>query len=82
MNKKEQIKSSKKTSVNKINNELDNNTNILFNNSNRINKEFLEIMGENQIFSRNKKQNTSKILSTKSQNEINLEIYALKLLKV
>ena len=72
MNKKEQIKSSKKTSVNKINNELDNNTNILFNNSNRINKEFLEIMGENQIFSRNKKQNTSKILSTKSQNEINL----------
>ena len=75
-NKKKPKNSNNKHNKNKINDEKDTNSNNLFNNTNKINNEIFEIMGENQIFSRNKKQNTSKISSTKSQNEINLiDIY-------
>ena len=81
LNKKKLIKSSKKSNKNKINDEKDNNSNNLFNNTNRINNELLEIVGDNQIFSRNKKQNNSKISLTKSQNEINLNDICIKTLK-
>ena len=69
--KKEEQKINKRVCNNKINNNLENNKNN-FNNNNKNNKDFLEMMNDNIIFSRNKKQNTSKISSTKSQNEINL----------
>ena len=79
LHKKEDNKKCKKTSYNKINEiEIKNN---IFNHSNRINNEILEIMNDNQIFSRNKKQNTSKMSSTKSQNEINLKDICIKSIK-
>ena len=79
LHKKEDNKAFKKTSYNKINEiEIKNNK---FNHSNRINNEIFEIVNENQIFSRNKKQNTSKMSSTKSQNEINLKDICIKSIK-
>ena len=78
--KKEGIKSIKKNRNTKIKNNGENIYNI-FNNSNRINNKFLEIVNDNTLFSRNKKQNTSKISSTKSQNEINLRDICIKPIK-
>ena len=78
--KKEEQKINKRVCNNKINNNLENNKNN-FNNNNKNNKDFLEMMNGNIIFSRNKKQNTSKISSTKSQNEINLRDICIKSIK-
>ena len=78
LQKKEEIESKQKNKNNKINNKKENN---FINNSNRINNEFLEMMGDNLIFSRNKKHNTSKISSTKSQNEANIRDICIKSIK-
>ena len=78
LQKKEEIESKQKNKNNKINNKKENN---FINNSNRINNEFLEMMGDNLIFSRNKKHNTSKISSTKSQNEVNIRDICIKSIK-
>ena len=78
--KKYRIKSIKKNKNNKINNNRENFNNI-FNNSNRINNKFLEMIGDNLIFSRNKKQSAPKISSTRSQNEINLKDISIKHIK-
>ena len=78
--KKDRIKSIKKNKNNKINNNRENFNNI-FNNSNRINNKFLEMIGDNLIFSRNKKQSAPKISSTRSQNEINLKDISIKHIK-
>ena len=80
-NKKTLKNSNKKLNKNNINDDKDNNANNLFNNTNKIHNEILEKMGNNQIFSRNKKQNTSKISSTNSQNEINLREICIKTVK-
>ena len=80
LQKKEEIKSKTNYKNTKINNNKENKNNI-FNNSNRINNDFLEMMNDNLIFSRNKKQNTSKYSSTKSQNEINIRDLCIKSIK-
>ena len=80
-NKKKSKNSKNKLNKNKINDEKDNNTNNLFNDTNKINNEILEMMADNQIYSRNKKQNTSKISATKSQHEINLRDICIKTVK-
>jgi hypothetical protein len=78
--KKEFKNSSKKSNNKRINNMKDNGKYIC-NISNRINSEFLEIMGDNLAFSRNKKHNTPKISSTTSQNDINLRDIGIKSIK-
>ena len=78
--KKEFKNSSKKSNNKRINNMKDNGKYIC-NISNRINSEFLEIMGDNLVFSRNKKHNTPKISSTTSQNDINLRDIGIKSIK-
>ena len=77
LQKKEEIKSKTKYKNSKIKE----NKNNIFNNSNRINNDFLEMVNDNLIFSRNKKQNTSKISSTKSQNEVNIRDICIKSIK-
>ena len=77
LQKKEEVKSKTKYKNKKIKE----NKNNIFNNSNRINNDFLEMVNDNLIFSRNKKQNTSKISSTKSQNEVNIRDICIKSIK-
>ena len=87
-NSNEALKTKKKENNNKINKKLNtSNKNNNFNNNsnNKINPEFYEVINQNKndnlAFSRNKKQNSSKISNTQSQNEIHIKDERYKSIK-
>ena len=84
-NNSQALKSTKKVNLNNINININNINSNLDNNSNKINNELLDMININQndncVVSRNKKQNTSKISNTQSQNEINPQDIHIKTIK-
>ncbi len=81
-NNSEALKSTKKINNNNMITNIDNCINNI---NNKVNNELIDVINMNQndncFFSRNKKQNTSKISNTQSQNELNIKDIQIKSIK-
>ena len=83
-NQAEALRSTKKANINDINININTINNIIKNKNKSNNKLFDEIninQNENLFISRNKKQKTSKISCSQSQNEVNINDIHIKTLK-